>query len=146
MTDSDNEIFVMSLPYETRLAVTRWVFHHVVKHARDGGTYRYLIYDRLGFEPDAYGELLRDGMVINNSFDLAAQDEIIALAKEHKLDVLKPVLDLCDEPGCFLAAAAIWAEGRRRRYACGEHFSLRDAESPKTVAQDAVLPWDIDDE
>jgi hypothetical protein len=62
---------VAECPYETRLAVTAWVFEHVVAHARERGTYRYLIYERLGFGPDAYVPLCQDGLTISNEFDLS---------------------------------------------------------------------------
>lgn len=72
---------VAACDYETRLAVTAWVFEAIVKHATDGGSFRYLIYDRLGFEHDAYVPLyLAGGMVISNEFDLSDgpkdQDEV----------------------------------------------------------------------
>ncbi len=52
---------VAECPYETRLAVTAWVMEKIVEHAREGGTFRYLIYDRLGFGPDAYLPRPADG-------------------------------------------------------------------------------------
>jgi hypothetical protein len=62
---------VADCPYETRLAVTAWVMEHIVAHARERGTYRYLIYERLGFSPDAYLPLCQDGLTISNEFDLS---------------------------------------------------------------------------
>jgi hypothetical protein len=63
---------VEACPYETRLAVTAWVFDHLVRHAKEGGTFRYLIYNRLGFKQDAYAPLyMSGGMVISNEFDLS---------------------------------------------------------------------------
>lgn len=57
--------------YDVRLAVTEWVFRHLVDHATEGGTFRYLIYDRLGFGPDSYFPLYNaGGMTISNEFDL----------------------------------------------------------------------------
>lgn len=57
--------------YETRLAVTAWVFKAICDHARDPGTFRYLIYERLGFSEDAYLPLyLAGGMNISNEFEL----------------------------------------------------------------------------
>ena len=57
--------------YETKLAVTAWVFSHIVDHATEGGSFRYLIYDRLGFGPDAYIPLYNaGGMTISNEFEL----------------------------------------------------------------------------
>lgn len=69
-----DEVFprlVAQCPYETRLAVTAAVFRAICDHAREGGTFRYLIYDRLGFGPDAYLPLyLAGGMEISNEFSL----------------------------------------------------------------------------
>lgn len=67
---------VEACPYETRLAVAAWVFDHIVKHAKEGGTFRYLIYNRLGFKQDAYAPLyMSGGMVISNEFDLSKDPE-----------------------------------------------------------------------
>jgi hypothetical protein len=57
--------------YEMKLAVTAWVFEKIVEHANDPGSFRYLIYDRMGFGPDAYVPLYyAGGMTITNEFDL----------------------------------------------------------------------------
>lgn len=62
--------------YKTKLAVTAWVFGHICDHATTGGSFRYLIYDRLGFGPDAYLPLYEaGGMVISNEFDLSGDGE-----------------------------------------------------------------------
>lgn len=62
---------VEECPYETRLAVAAWVMEHIVAHAKEGGTFRYLIYERLGFGPDAYVPLYTaGGMTISNEFNL----------------------------------------------------------------------------
>lgn len=65
---------IATCPYETRLAVTAMVFQAVVEHAKEGGSFRYLIYDRLGFGPDAYVPLYAaGGMAISNEFTLREQ-------------------------------------------------------------------------
>lgn len=70
--DEDFPKLVEACPYETRLAVACWVIKHIVDHAREGGTYRYLIYDRLGFGPDAYVPMQLSGaLTISNEFDLS---------------------------------------------------------------------------
>lgn len=52
--------------YKIRLDQTKKVFEAINSLFRDEGcTYRYLIYDMLGFEPDAYVELI-DGLAITN--------------------------------------------------------------------------------
>jgi hypothetical protein len=65
---------VEGCPYETRLAVAAWVFKAIVDHAQEGGSFRYLIYNRLGFQPDAYLPLYEaGGMTISNEFDLTKE-------------------------------------------------------------------------
>lgn len=59
------------MDYDTKLAIVAWVFRKICDHARDGGSFRYLIYDRLGFDLDAYAILYEaGGMEISNHFDL----------------------------------------------------------------------------
>ena len=41
------------------------MLRHICNHLHEGGTYRYLIYDRMGFGPEAYMTLI-DGMEISN--------------------------------------------------------------------------------
>jgi len=44
------------------------VFEKIAEHAKEGGTFRTLIYDRLGFGPEAYFPLyLAGGMDISNA-------------------------------------------------------------------------------
>ena len=45
---------VDALPMKTRIAVVAWVMKHIVDHAKDGGSFRHLIYDRLGLDMSAY--------------------------------------------------------------------------------------------
>lgn len=65
-----------TLTEDDRLAVTVKVFQAVLEQARRGGTFRYLIYDRLGFSPDAYlplhfagGSHISDGFVLTDDYD-----------------------------------------------------------------------------
>jgi hypothetical protein len=113
---------------DTRLAVAAWVFDKVVEHATKGGSYRTLIYERLGFGPEAYGVLqLHGGLEISNEFDLRRDDEVRRLVREHRIDVLKPVLYLCDEPGCFGKVSCGWPEEETGSYrrTCGDHYHGR---------------------
>lgn len=60
-----------SLDLETRLACAGHVIRKVVENGNEGGSFRYFIYDRLGFGPEAYVPLyLAGGMTITNHFDL----------------------------------------------------------------------------
>jgi len=46
-----------------------WVLKHVADHLKEGGTFRYLIYDRMGYGPEAYLPLYEaGGMAISNAF------------------------------------------------------------------------------
>ena len=109
-------------PYEMKLAVTRWVMKHIVDHAREGGSYRYLIYTRLGFGPEAYVPLCDDGLTISNEFDIENMDAIKAKVREEKINSLKPLLHMCDEPGCFKDAGCGWPSENGYRWTCGEHY------------------------
>lgn len=57
--------------YVTKLAITRYVMERIWEHANEGGSYRYLIYDRLGFGMDSYSYLYPVGMNISNEFEVA---------------------------------------------------------------------------
>ena len=71
-----NEKIWASLDLETQLAAAAFVIRKIVDHGREGGTFRYLIYDRLGFGPEAYVPLyMAGGMHIANDFDLNKTEE-----------------------------------------------------------------------
>ena len=55
-----------------------WVFKQIMDNCKGGGgTYRYLIYDRMGFDLDAYAPLYEaGGMAINNAMNEAYNDDI----------------------------------------------------------------------
>ncbi len=123
MSDKTLEDLVEECSYETKLAVTAWVMKHIVEHAKEGGSYRYLIYDRLGFGPDAYVPLYEaGGMEISNEFDMDRMDRIKEKVREEKIVALKPLLGLCDEPGCFNNISRGWTtEDGEYRMTCAEH-------------------------
>ena len=52
-----------AMPTEDRLALMCYISHVLHAHAAEGGTYRYLIYDRLGFGTDAYALLQLCGLL-----------------------------------------------------------------------------------
>lgn len=124
--DKHLQSLVDNCDYETKLAITAWVFRNIVDHAKEGGSYRYLIYDRLDFGPDAYVTLFNaGGMDISNEFDIERINDIIAIVKEHKLDVLKGVLNMCDEPGCFDHASCGFPTENGYRRTCYDHSDLK---------------------
>lgn len=76
------EDIVAKTDYETKLAVTAWVFRNIVEHAMHGGSFRHLIYERLRFNMDAYVPLYdAGGMVISNEFDLNQEENDGGLGK-----------------------------------------------------------------
>jgi len=109
--------------YDTKLAVTAWVMENIVNHAREGGSFRYLIYQRLGFNLDAYVPLYEaGGMEISNEFDLNTKGELIKVAKENNYDKLKPYLGLCDEPDCYSEISCGTPTENGYRNTCGTHM------------------------
>ena len=127
ITDSDfsgditNLSGVEDIPQETRLRVVEWVFRHLYNHAHEGGTFRYLIYDRLNFGPEAYVPLYQaGGMTISDELDISHQQQILDLVRQHNVECLKPVLALCDYPGCYQSAQVFSSQ----RQQCGKHSAL----------------------
>lgn len=58
-----------------------WLFCHLTDAASEPGSYRYLIYDRMGYGPEAYCTLLSAGaMMINNI--LVDQNELLQKSRE----------------------------------------------------------------
>jgi hypothetical protein len=113
---------------ELKLAVTKWVMKHIVEHAREGGSYRYLIYDRLGFGPEAYAPLCSDGLTISNEFDLDVVPDARKALAENDHDKLKKILSCCDEPGCYKQISSGWPSENGYRQTCGDHYRLYNKE------------------
>jgi hypothetical protein len=120
--------------YDMKLAVTRWVMKHIAEHGKDGGSYRYLIYERLGFGPDAYAPLCSDGLFISNEFDAEALPNARRMLegafkhgddmKEYHFHELKEVLNCCDEPGCYeVVSCGFPTEDGKYRHTCYEHMT-----------------------
>lgn len=60
---------------ETKLAICLYVMERIWEHAVEGGSYRTLIYDRLGFDLCAYSYLYPVGMNISNEFEVREKQE-----------------------------------------------------------------------
>lgn len=118
--------------YETKLAVTAWVMKNILDHAHDGGTYRHLIYIRLGFNTDAYAPLLvAGGMEISNEFDIERMHTIKETVCNEKIESpsLKRMLNMCDEPGCFKdASCGTPIEDNKYRWTCSNHQPKKDGQ------------------
>lgn len=120
---SELDKLVEKCDYETKLAITAWVFKNICDHAEQGGSFRYLIYSRLGFGPDAYVPLYEaGGMTISNEFDMPRMNQIREAVQKEKIDVLKPVLSLCDEPGCFDKVSCGTPTEEKYRWTCYVHY------------------------
>jgi len=121
----DFDKLVENCDYNTKLAVTAWVFKNVVDHANEGGSFRYLIYNRLGFALDAYVPLCEaGGMEITNEFDLTLKNKIKDIAQTNKIDSLKELLGLCDVSGCFSEATCGFPIDTLQRKTCSKHSEI----------------------
>ena len=124
MNDTLEDI-LKEVPYDHKLAVAQWVMKHIVEHAREGGSYRYLIYERLGFNADAYVPLCDDGLTISNEFDLNRKQSIVDIIEEKAYDSLKSVVGLCDVQGCYKFANCGWPSDAGYRHTCYEHMEKK---------------------
>lgn len=126
---SELDELVERCDYDTRLAVTAWVIKNVVDNGTEGGSFRYFIYDRLGFGPDAYVPLYEaGGMTITNEFDLKFKDEVTRVVKDNDYSLLKALLGICDEPGCYKSAGCGWPSPDGYRHTCGQHMDSTPVE------------------
>ena len=121
--EEDLDKLAESCDNEMKIAVTRWAMKHIVDHAKDGGSYRYLIYDRMGFGPEAYMPLCADGITISNEFDLELKNNLREVAMAEGYDKIKPLIGLCDEPGCYDYITCGWpTEPGQYRQTCSDHY------------------------
>ena len=100
--------------YDTRLDIAAWVISKIDEHGMEGGSFRTLIYARLGFGPDAYVPLYEaGGMNISNELDYDAIPNIRKIVEEEKIDnvKLKRAVGACDEPDCYAPATCGWPAG-----------------------------------
>jgi hypothetical protein len=137
MAERENDLDKLAdtCDYDMKLAVTRWVMKHIADHGKEGGSYRYLIYERLGFGPDAYAPLCSDGLFISNEFDAEALPNARHMLKgafeqgredmrEYHFAELKEVLNCCDEPGCYEVTSCGWpTEDGKYRHTCYAHMT-----------------------
>jgi hypothetical protein len=122
--DNDLDKMADECDPELKLAITKWAMKHIVDHARDGGSYRYLIYHRLGFDESAYAPLCRDGMTISNDFDLNTVPDAREALAEGNHEKLKKILSCCDEPGCYKQISSGFPTDNGYRQTCGDHYRM----------------------
>ena len=109
---------------ELKIAVVKWAMKHIVDHAREGGSYRYLIYDRMGFGPEAYAPLCSDGLTISNEFDLDVVPDARKALAEGDHEKLKKILSCCDEPGCYEQITSGYPAEGGYRQSCSKHYQM----------------------
>ena len=125
MAERENDLdkLAETCDYDMKLAVTKWVFKHIAAHGAEGGSYRYLIYDRLNFGPDAYAPLCSDGLFISNEFDAEALPNAREALASGNHEKLKEILSCCDEPGCYEVTSCGWpTEDGGYRRTCYKHM------------------------
>jgi hypothetical protein len=135
MAEFDPELqkLVDACDYDTKLAVTAWVISHIDDHGNGGGSFRYLIYNRLNFGPDAYVPLYEaGGMNITNELDYDAMSNIAEVMREEKIESakLKGLVGLCDEPGCFDFISCGTPTDDGYRSTCSKHAPNRVSSGP----------------
>jgi len=123
-----------TVSYDDKLRIVAWVFENILAHAREGGSFRYLIYNRLGFDIDAYFPLYEaGGMEISNEFNIDQMLEIRRIIRKeaNASAELKSVLGMCDEFGCYEMASCGFPTENGYRRTCYEHsnFNKKDAEN-----------------
>ena len=124
----DYDALVAKYDYQTKLDIATWVISKIDEHGNSPGSFRYLIYDRLGFGPDAYVPLYEaGGMNITNELDYELKDELQKIIREQGIDnkELKAFARICDEPGCFGHASCGWPSDDGYRLTCFEHSNFK---------------------
>jgi hypothetical protein len=107
---------------EIKIAVVKWAMKHIVEHAKEGGSYRYLIYNRLGFGPEAYAPLCSDGITISNEFDFTLKSDVAAFLKNNDIEGAKKRMGYCDTAGCFVEASCGYPTEDGYCHSCINHY------------------------
>lgn len=110
--------------YQTKLDIAAWVISKIDDHGNSPGSFRYLIYNRLGFDLDAYVPLYEaGGMNITNELDYNTTPTLMKIIEEQKIEnkKLKEFARVCDEPGCFGSVSCGWPSDEGYRRTCYEH-------------------------
>lgn len=129
----DYDELVSKYDYQTKLDIAAWVISKIDEHGTNPGSFRYLIYDRLGFDLDAYVPLYSaGGMNISNELDYSYRENLANVVKEQNIDnkELKSALLICDEPWCYNYASCGFptSDGGYRR-TCHDHSDFKTNKS-----------------
>lgn len=124
MMGIDYDKLVEKYDYQTKLDIAAWVISKIDDHGNNPGSFRYLIYNRLGFDLDAYVPLYEaGGMNITNELDYNTTPTLMKIIEEQKIEnkKLKEFARVCDEPGCFGSVSCGWPSDEGYRRTCYEH-------------------------
>ena len=116
-----------------KLAVAAWAISKVDDHGVGGGSFRFLIYERMGFGPEAYVPMYEaGGMNITNELDYDLRANIGEIMKNEQIDSirLKAIARLCDEPGCYDEISCGTPTPDGYRSTCSKHAPNRESSGP----------------
>lgn len=117
----------------TKLAVAAWAISKVDDHGVGGGSFRFLIYERMGFGPEAYVPMYEaGGMNITNELDYELRPNIGEIMRDEQIDSirLKAIVGLCDEPGCYDEITCGTPTPDGYRSTCSKHAPNRESSGP----------------
>lgn len=127
-----------TVPEGDRIAIAVQVIRGILDNAREGGTFRYLIYDRLNFSPETYVPLYyAGGMQISDSFVLTDQVEpgippVVATLEElAKAEPMEPHPTLTRADG----SPVPWPTRRRSDLFAALHFMRDLLESNRALVE-----------
>lgn len=118
---------VAKYDYQTKLDIAAWVISKIDEHGAEPGSFRNLIYGRLGFGPDAYVPLYEaGGMNITNELDYDKTPALLKIIEEQQIEnkQLKEFAGVCDEPGCFKYATCGFPTDNGYRRTCYNHSNF----------------------
>lgn len=128
----DYDALVAKYDYQTRLDIAAWVISKIDEHGENPGSFRYLIYNLLGFGPDAYVPLYEaGGMNITNELDYSSVGTLMKIIEEQAIEnkELKKFARVCDEPNCFSHANCGWPSDGGYRLTCYNHSNFEKYKS-----------------
>ncbi len=66
-----------------------WVLQRLSEHMEEGGTFRFMVHDRFGFDAEAYYDLMdAGGMEISNVLDwMSTMDEIAIMKPKNRFEI-----------------------------------------------------------
>jgi hypothetical protein len=133
------EELVANADPELRLAIACWVISKIDDHGNEPGSFRYLIYERLGFGLEAYVPVYEaGGMNITNELDYNRDSFGRTVIEEEQISSvrLKKFFGICDEPGCYKHVCCGFPTENGYRNTCHDHsdFSMKKQvdKSPET--------------